>query len=125
MLKPALEAIWEAIVGASTIAKENDMVYKAAYCPLVLALLRLTQKLFIKGNSNISPNVTMIIPVMVIEIENEILSRTKEIPINNAPAVMYSTAFRLFSNLYTRTISTIAMIKPFMASIQPIWASFK
>ena len=68
MLNPAFEAICEAIVGARTMANENDMVYKAAYCPLVRALLRLTQKLFIKGKSNISPNVTMIIPVNVMEI---------------------------------------------------------
>lgn len=59
--KPNQVATCEANVGASTIASEKDMVYTAAYCPRLAALLLPTQKLFMKGNNSISPKVTMII----------------------------------------------------------------
>ena len=84
---PALEAICDANVGARTMASEKDMVYAAAYCPLDLSVLRATQKLFIKGNSSISPKVMMIILTTTVSKREAVFRIRKENPISKAPRV--------------------------------------
>lgn len=52
------------ISGASICAADHDMLYKAAYCPLLLSDVRLTQNAFINGMESISATVITITMAM-------------------------------------------------------------